>query len=366
MTVADMKIPDASSVSMEENGADRAAADMAKASIIEKNSGLYRSVTIGALELPGNIFLAPAAGYSDKSFRSICVDWGADFTYTEMVSSEAYIRNSVKTEKLIERGHREQRYAVQIFGANPEFMAETAVRIIERYRPSCIDINAGCPMPKITKTGAGSALMRRPQKLYAVVKAMTDAIARTGAAVPVTVKIRSGWSQTELTWKESAQAAVDAGAAALTIHPRTTAQCYEGKADWDIIAQLAALMQGRVPVFGSGDLFSSEAARDMLAVTHCAGVMFARGAMGNPFIFRQTKDLLCTGAYRSIPLADKIQTAKKELALLCEEVGEQTACREMRKRFVAYIKGVEGGARIREQLVRACSIHDYETILQAV
>ena len=134
MTVADMKISDASSVSMEENGADRAAADMAKASIIEKNSGLYRPVTIGSLELPGNIFLAPAAGYSDKSFRSICVDWGADFTYTEMVSSEAYIRNSVKTEKLIERGHSEQRYAVQIFGANPEFMAETAVRIIERYR----------------------------------------------------------------------------------------------------------------------------------------------------------------------------------------------------------------------------------------
>ena len=340
--------------------------DTSEFRIMEKNSGLYRPVTIGNLVLSGNIFLAPAAGYSDKSFRSICVDWGADFTYTEMVSSEAYIRNSVKTEKLIERGHSEQHYAVQIFGANPAYMAETAVRIIERYQPSCIDINAGCPMPKITKTGAGSALMRNPQKLYAVVKAVTEAIVRAGAVVPVTVKIRSGWSQTELTWKDAAQAAVDGGAAALTMHPRTCAQCYEGRADWELIAQLAALMKGKVPVFGSGDLFSPEAARDMLTATHCAGIMFARGAMGNPFIFQQTKDLLCTGVYHSIPLADKIRTAKQELALLCEETGEQTACREMRKRFAAYIKGVEGGARIREQLVRACSIHDYETILQAV
>ncbi len=340
--------------------------DAPKASTMEKNSGLYRPVTIGNFSLPGNIFLAPAAGYSDKSFRSICVDWGADFTYTEMVSSEAYVRNSVKTEKLIERGHSEQHYAVQIFGAHPEYMAETAIRIIERYQPSCIDINAGCPMPKITKTGAGSALMRHPQKLYGVVKAVTEAITHNGYAVPVTVKIRSGWSQTELTWKDAAQAAVDAGAAALTMHPRTCAQCYEGRADWQLIAQLAALMEGKVPVFGSGDLFSPEAARDMLDATHCAGVMFARGAMGNPFIFQQTKELLCTGTYRSIPIADKIRTAKHELALLCEETGEQTACREMRKRFAAYIKGIEGGARIREQLVRACSIHDYETILQAV
>ena len=164
-------------------------------------NGLYRPVTIGSLTLPGNIFLAPVAGYSDRSFRSVCVDWGADFTYTEMVSSEAYIRNSVKTEKLIARAYNEQRYAVQIFGANPDYMAETAVRIIERYRPDCIDINAGCPMPKITKTGAGSALMRKPERLYAVVKAVAEAAGKTGSGIPVTVKIRSGWSQTELTWK---------------------------------------------------------------------------------------------------------------------------------------------------------------------
>ena len=340
--------------------------DVRELSSRETDSGLYRPITIGSLTLPGNIFLAPVAGYSDRSFRSICVDWDADFTYTEMVSSEAYIRNSVKTEKLIARAHNEQRYAVQIFGANPDFMAGTAVRIIERYHPECIDINAGCPMPKITKTGAGSALMRKPEKLYAVVKAVKEAVGKTEAAVPVTVKIRSGWSQTELTWKEAAVAAVEAGAAALTIHPRTCAQCYSGTADWDILGQLVQMMKGQVPVFGSGDLFSPQAALDMLSSTQCAGIMFARGAMGNPFIFRQTRELLQTGTYSEIPPADKIRTAKKELALLCEEVGEQTACREMRKRFAAYTKGIAGGAKLREQLVQASSVQDYETILQAV
>ena len=337
---------------------------MNNVNITETTKELYRPVTIGSLTLPGNIFLAPVAGYSDRSFRSICVDWGAAFTYTEMVSSEAYIRNSAKTEKLVARTHNEQQYAVQIFGANPDFMAGTAVRIIERYHPECIDINAGCPMPKITKTGAGSALMRNPEKLYTVVKAIKDAIERIGSSVPVTVKIRSGWSQTELTWKEAAAAAVEAGAAALTIHPRTCVQCYNGAADWDILAQLVRMMRGRVPVFGSGDLFSPQAAQTMLASTECAGVMFARGAMGNPCIFRQTRELLQTGAYSEITPTDKIRTAKQELALLCEEEGEQTACREMRKRFAAYTKGIAGGAKLREQLVRAGSVQDYESILE--
>lgn len=326
-------------------------------------SPLYRPVSIGRLTLSGNIFLAPVAGYSDRAYRSICVDWGADFTYTEMVSSEAFVRRSAKTDKLIARAANERRYAVQIFGSNPVYMAETAARIIESYHPDCIDINAGCPMPKITKTGAGAALIRRPQQLYAVVKAVTDAAAQADSSVPVTVKIRSGWSQKEYTWKEAAQAAVEAGAAAITLHPRTCEQCYNGKADWTIIAQLAdALRAHRIPVFGSGDLFSPEDARRMLSDTKCAGIMFARGAMGNPFIFMQTKSCLSADTYSEVPLVDKIRTAEKELALLCAETDEQTACREMRKRFAAYVKGVRGGAKIREQLVRASSIEEYSRL----
>lgn len=329
---------------------------------MDKESCLYKPVKIGSLCLPGNIFLAPIAGYSDRSFRSICVDWGADFTYTEMVSSEAYVRHSVKTERLITRADNEQRYAVQIFGANPAYMADTAIRIIETYHPDCIDINAGCPMPKITKTGAGSALMRKPKQLYEIVNAVVQAIVEAGFTIPVTVKIRSGWSNAELTWKEAAAAAIDAGAAAITMHPRTCVQCYNGVADWGLIAELVEMMQGHIPVFGSGDVFSPQAAKDMLSSTKCAGLVFARGAMGNPFIFRQTKELLQTGTYAEISVRDKMVTAQKELALLCKETDEYTACREMRKRFAAYTKGMAGGAKLREQLVHACTVQEYKKI----
>ncbi|MGP1576999.1 MAG: tRNA dihydrouridine synthase DusB [Treponema sp.] len=324
---------------------------------------LYKPVAIKKLQLPGNIFFAPVAGYSDRAYRSICIDWGADFTYTEMVSSEAFVRSSAKTEKLIERAENERVYAVQIFGANPEFMAETAKHIIERYQPSCIDINAGCPMPKITKTGAGSALMRDPALLYKIIKAVTDAAAQIDSCIPVTVKIRSGWSQELLTWKSCALAAIDAGASALTLHPRTCAQCYGGNADWEILAELVSLVsQYSIPVFGSGDLFTPEDAEKMLHTTQCTGIMFARGAMGNPFIFKQTKELLQKGLYADIPLNEKIATAQKELMLLCREKNEQTACREMRKRFAAYTKGLPGSGKIRERIVHAASIAEYERI----
>ncbi len=324
---------------------------------------LYKPVKIGSLALNGNIFLAPVAGYSDKTYRSICKHWGADFTYTEMVSSEAFVRTSVKTEKLIESADNENQYAVQIFGSNPQNMAQTAIGIIEHYHPACIDINAGCPMPKITKTGAGSALMRNPQQLYKITKATVDAIRNTG--IPVTVKIRSGWSQNELTWKKCAEAAIEAGAAALTIHPRTCSQCYSGKADWDIIASLTEILRGsHIPLFGSGDLFTPEDGANMLSYTKCAGIMFARGAMGNPFIFRQTQELLTTGTYENISIKEKIETGKTELHLLCEEEGEIRGCLHMRKRFTPYIKGIKDGARIREQIVRASSIAEYETILK--
>lgn len=324
---------------------------------------LYKPVTIKKLQLPGNIFFAPVAGYSDKAYRSICIDWGADFTYTEMVSSEAFVRTSSKTEKLIERAENEAVYAVQIFGSQPRFMAETAQQIIERYRPSCIDINAGCPMPKITKTGAGSALMRNPSLLYEVVKAVTDAVNQQDSRIPVTVKIRSGWSQEQLTWKSCAIAAIDAGAAALTLHPRTAAQCYSGYADWEILAELVSFVSHyAIPVFGSGDLFSPEDAEKMLHNTQCTGIMFARGAMGNPFIFNQTKHFLQNGYYGDIPLSEKIATAYRELTLLCREKNEQTACKEMRKRFAAYTKGIAGGSKIREQIVQAASIAEYQRI----
>jgi len=331
---------------------------------------LYHPVQIGPLVLPGNIFLAPVAGYSDRAFRALCVECGASFTYTEMVSAEALIRNSEKTENLMLRADNETHYAVQLFGGEAERVAEAALIVLSKTGAECIDINAGCPVPKIIKTNAGSALTRDPERLNALTKATVNAV--NGAMVsgkqpvPVTVKIRSGWDDKTLTWKEAAEAALDGGAAAITLHPRTKAQGYEGKSRWDLLEALSAHVHRKypgIPVFGSGDLFSPEAARQMLADTGCDGVMFARGAMGNPFIFTQTIELLTTGAYQDIPIETRLRAGWRELLQLVADSGEALACREMRKRFCAYSKGIEGGAALRAKLVQANSVEDYRLIL---
>ena len=337
---------------------------------------LYHPVKIGSLSLGGNLFLAPVAGYSDRAFRSVCADCGADFAYTEMVSAEALTRGSDKTEEIMLRAPNEEKYAVQIFGGVPETMANAARLVLERTSTECIDINGGCPVPKIIKSGAGSSLTKDPDKLYSIVKAVVEAcegydgkrMDRSGAevpyrqVVPVTVKIRSGWDAEHITWKECAEAAVSAGASAITLHGRTRAQGYEGKADWGLLAELVSFVNGRIPVFGSGDAFSPELAKQMLETTGCDAVMFARGAMGNPFIFKKTHDYLTVGSYSEIPVEKRIQTGFSELALLIQDKGELVACREARKRFCAYTKGVEGSAQLRKQIVCANSVEEYKNI----
>ena len=319
---------------------------------------LYHPVKIGKLELSGNIFLAPVAGYSDRSFRSICVEHGAAFTYTEMVSAEALVRNNLKTEILMRRAENETAYAVQVFGGEPETVADGAKIILEKTNCECIDINCGCPVPKIIKTGAGSALTRDPERLYNVAKA----VVQIAGDIPVTVKIRSGWDENHITWKEAALAALDAGVSAITMHARTRAQGYEGKSDWSKIKELTALAAGKIPIFGSGDLFTPEDAERMLSETGCDGVMFARGAMGNPFIFDKTIQLLTTGKYDDIPVQKRIETGFRELLNLSNDIGEKSACLEMRKRFCAYSKGINGGAAIREKIVKAQTISDYKEL----
>lgn len=323
---------------------------------------LYHPVKIGKLELSGNIFLAPVAGYSDRSFRSICVEHGAAFTYTEMVSAEALVRNNLKTEILMRRAENESAYAVQVFGGEPETVADGAKIILEKTNCECIDINCGCPVPKIIKTGAGSALTRDPERLYSVAKA----VVQIAGDIPVTVKIRSGWDENHITWKEAALAALDAGVSAITMHARTRAQGYEGKSDWSKIKELTALAAGKIPIFGSGDLFTPEDAERMLSETGCDGVMFARGAMGNPFIFDKTIQLLTTGKYDDIPVQKRIETGFRELLNLSNDIGEKSACLEMRKRFCAYSKGINGGAAIREKIVKAQTISDYKELFNSV
>ena len=345
-----------------------------------KIMALYHPVKIGSLSLGGNLFLAPVAGYSDRAFRSICAECGADFAYTEMVSSEALTRGNEKTEGLMARAPNEDAYAVQIFGGNPETMAEATRIVLKKTSCECIDINGGCPVPKIIKSGAGSALTRDPEHLYKIVSAVVRAVdsyegtrvGRNGEAVPytgsvpVTVKFRLGWDAEHITWKECAEAAVKAGAAAITMHGRTRAQGYEGKSDWAALACLVKFVHektcGTIPVFGSGDAFTPEDAKRMLEETGVDGVMFARGAMGNPFLFTKTREFLTRGTVTEIPVEKRIQAGFRELDLLVQDHGELAACREARKRFCAYSKGLDGGAALRKEIVAAETVSDYKEI----
>ena len=343
---------------------------------------LYHPVQIGSLSLSGNLFLAPVAGYSDRAFRSICAECGADFAYTEMVSSEALTRNNEKTETLMKRAPNETAYAVQIFGGNPETMANAARIVLERTSWECIDINGGCPVPKIIKSNAGSALTRDPEHLFKIVSSVVEAVKnydgkrlnRAGETVayetevPVTVKFRLGWDAEHITWKECAEAAIKAGASAITMHGRTRAQGYEGKSDWEALAELVKFVaektagSKKIPVFGSGDAFTPEDAKRMLEQTGVDAVMFARGAMGNPFLFTKTHEFLTNGTITEIPVEQRIQAGFRELDLLVQDIGELSACRESRKRFCAYSKGLEGGAALRKEIVSAESVADYRNI----
>jgi tRNA-dihydrouridine synthase B len=309
--------------------------------------------------LPGNLFLAPVAGYSDAAFRSVCFGLGADLCYTEMVSAEALTRGHARTPALMDRAENETRYAIQLFGSRPETMA-AAARVAAERGPELIDLNCGCPVPKIVRAGAGSALMRDPGRIRDIVAAMVAALGPGGP--PVTAKIRSGWDEGSLNYREAAEAAVEGGAAALTLHARTRAQGYSGKADWSQIAELAARLG--VPVFGSGDANTAVEAARMVAETGCAGVMIARGAMGDPFIFRRARAAML-GLPDAAPSApERVEAARRHLALSVRFLGERTACVEFRKQFCSYTKGASGGAELRAAGVKACTVLEFEALFE--
>lgn len=319
----------------------------------------HHPVTIGDIEVPGNLFLAPVAGYSDAAFRSVCVAEGADLCYTEMVSAEALTRGHTKTKGLLERADNEKSYAIQLFGSNPSVLAE-ACRLSLAWKPLIIDLNCGCPVPKIIKSGAGSALPRNDSSFAQVVEAMATAL--KGSGVPLTVKFRLGWDQGSIKYLETGRLAVEAGAAAVTLHARTRAQNYSGKADWSAIAALAKALP--VPVFGSGDIFSASAARDFMEETGAAGVMVARGAMGNPFIFREARAALEGLALPPVTVEERVATARRHLELSAKFLGERTACVEFRKQFCSYTKGSTAGASLRTEAVRASTMAEFEGLFQ--
>ena len=249
-------------------------------------------------------------------------------------------------------------------------MAQAARIVLEKTDCECIDINGGCPVPKIVKTGAGSMLSKEPDRLLAIVSSVKKSVEEYCSEhpqrkiVPVTVKIRSGWDSSSIMWKECTQAALEARADAITIHARTRAQGYSGKADWNLQAEMVDFVAGRIPVFGSGDAFTPEDAKRMLEETRCDAVMFARGAMGDPFLFSRTIQYLTKGSYETETPKERIAAGFRELAINIEEQGELGACLQMRKKFCAYSSGLQGGARLRARIVEAKTQEEYKSIFE--
>lgn len=341
-------------------------------------SPLYHPVQIGSLSLGGNIFLAPMADFSDASYRSICADCGMDFGYTELISSEALVRDNKKTFAMMRRFKNEGAYAVQIFGSNEQTMSEAARVVLENTSCECIDINCGCPVPKVTKTGAGSVLTREPEKLYRITKAVVEAVKNfkgerkdplglkpsVQGEVPVTVKIRTGWDSAHITYKECADAAINAGAKAIALHGRTTAQGYGGKADWNTIKDLVEYVDKRILVFGNGDIKTPQDAQRMLKETLCDGIMIGRAAQGNPLIFKRVKEYLISGREIEIPMNESLELGFKEMALLICEIGEKAACMKMRGRFSNYIKGFDGAKELRLKVTQCSTEKEFEEVLK--
>ena len=321
-----------------------------------KESPFIHPVVLKGCTLPGNIFLAPMAGFTDAGFRLVCLDMGAFFTYTEMVSAIACVMKSEKTFKLLKRANRETILGVQVFGSQPLQIAQ-AVREIHNFNPSLIDLNCGCSIPKILKTGSGAALLKNPQKIGEILKVMNQE-----TDVPITLKIRSGWDTANLNYTEIGAIAEESGASLITLHPRTRTTLFSGHANWDHIKKLKENLA--IPVIGSGDLFTPGDVLHMLKLTGCDGVMIARGAIGNPFIFSQVLDLCTRGSYEKTILPEKrLLCALDHLENCILLKGEKRACLEMRKHFCAYTKGLPNSALLRKQCVRANSKSDYKNIV---
>jgi len=308
--------------------------------------------------VPGNVWLAPMAGYTDAAFRAVCASQGAALCFTEMVSADALALNNSVTLKLLETSAEEKLTGFQIFGSQPSTAAE-AVRRISSLGPALIDLNCGCSVPKVLNADCGAALMRDPALVGSIVSAM-----RSETDVPVSVKLRLGWDESSLTYLACAEAAVEAGASLVTLHPRTRAQAFRGTARWEHIAALKR--QCSVPVIGSGDLFTAQDCQRMLSSTACDGVMVARGSLGNPFIFRETEALLVGDESKGrVAAGTRLSTAMTHLRLLAGQVGEAKACRDMRRHFVAYTRGMEGGSVVRESVVHAARIEEYAEIVDS-
>ncbi len=304
------------------------------------------------VEIENGICLAPMAGIADRAFRELCISYGAGYTVSEMVSAKGFTMGDKKSRELLVLGETENPAAVQIFGDDPDIMAQAAVKCLA-FGPQIIDINMGCPAPKIAMNGGGASLMKKPELAGDIIKAVSGAV-----DIPVTVKIRKGWDDDSVNAVKIAQLAQKNGASAVTVHGRTRMQMYSGTVDYDIIASVKEAVD--IPVIGNGDIKDEQSAAIMLEKTNCDAIMIGRGALGNPWIFKRLNAYL--SECRVLPevgINEKMLVMLKHIKKIIAYKGEYTAMREARHHAAYYTKGLRGGAVFRKEMG---SLEHYEQL----
>lgn len=313
---------------------------------------------IGNVEIKNQVVLAPMAGICNSAFRRIAKEMGAGLIYAEMVSDKALLYKSKKTEDMLYMKDEERPISQQIFGSDKESFVEAAKIVCEKMHPDIIDINMGCPVPKVAVSAqAGAALLKNPDKVYEIVESVVEAV-----SIPVTVKIRSGWDKNSINAIEIAKVCERAGASAICVHPRTRGQRYEGLSDWNIIKEVKESIS--IPVIGNGDIRSVDDAKRMIELTNCDAVMIGRGVLGNPWLIRDIVNYLEDGALPKVISKDeKIDMCIKHMNYLLSFKDEKTAVLEMRSHIAWYLKGLDGVNEVKREIFKATTEKDVLEIL---
>jgi len=313
---------------------------------------------IGNLKIKSPLFLAPMAGVTDHPFRLICKNLGAGVVYTEFVSANGIIRENIKTLEMMNFTEEERPLGIQIFGDDPEIVGKSAKMVNEMFKPDIIDINYGCPVPKVTKSGAGSGAM----KDLCVMDEITSAVIENVKNTPVTVKMRAGWDQDNIVSTEAGIRLEKLGVKAITLHPRTTSQKFTGKSNWNLIKELKNSVN--IPVIGNGDINTLDDYKKMITITGCDAVMIARGALGNPWIFEELSNYLLNNKSKSnITLKDRFELCKKHYELLKKDKSENICLNLTKKHFSWYLKGFNGASEWRKKFMYCNSINEVENNL---